>query len=70
MCKENLSSYEIIQALHSSILAWRIPWMEKPVQVAKSWTGLCNSLFFFLMQKGRNKEKDQRWDLSYLDNDS
>ena len=34
-------------ATHSSILAWRIPWAEKPGRlqshgVAKSWTRLCN----------------------------
>ena len=33
------------RATHSSTLAWRIPWAEKPVQttvhgVTKSWTGL------------------------------
>ena len=28
-------------SMHSSILAWRIPWTEEPVQsVAKSWTQL------------------------------
>ena len=27
-------------ATHSSILAWRIPWTEKPGGVAKSWTRL------------------------------
>ena len=25
-------------ATHSSILAWRIPWMEEPGGVTKSWT--------------------------------
>ena len=25
---------------HSSILAWRIPWMEEPGGVTKSWTRL------------------------------
>ena len=58
MCKENLSSYEIIQALHSSILAWRIPWTDGGAWwatvhgVAKSPTRLSDfsfsSLFFFL----------------------
>ena len=58
MYKENLSSYEIIQALHSSILAWRIPWMEEPVQVAKSWTGLCNSLFFFFFNAEGEEQRE------------
>ena len=33
-------------AIHSSILAWRIPWTEKPVVhgVTKSWTPITLSL--------------------------
>ena len=41
-------------ATHSSILAWKIPWMEEPgyslqtpvYGVAKSWTRLSNFTFF------------------------
>ena len=32
-------------ATHSSILAWRIPWMEEPGRVPKSWTGLNDFTF-------------------------
>ena len=40
-------------APHSSTLAWKIPWMEKPVRlqsvhgVAKSWTRLSDFTFTF-----------------------
>ena len=36
-------------ATHSSILTWRIPWIEKPTAhgVAKSQTGLSNFTFTF-----------------------
>ena len=36
-------------ATHSSILAWKIPWMEEPVVhvFAKSQTGLSNFTFTF-----------------------
>ena len=36
-------------ATHSSILAWRIPWMEEPTVhgVAKSWTRLSDFIFTF-----------------------
>ena len=35
---------------HSSILAWKLPWMEKPgrLRVAKSWTRLSDFTFSFL----------------------
>ena len=29
-------------AIHSSILAWRIPWTEEPAMVSKRWTQLSN----------------------------
>ena len=29
-------------AIHSSVLAWRIPWTEEPGGVTKSWTQLCD----------------------------
>ena len=36
-------SLEKEMTTHSSILAWRIPWTEKPGnEVAKSWTQLSN----------------------------
>ena len=34
-------------ATHSSTLAWKIPWMEEPCRVAKSWTRLNNFIFTF-----------------------
>ena len=37
-------------ATHSSTLAWKIPWTEKPARlqvVAKSWTGLSDFTFTF-----------------------
>ena len=40
-------------ATHSSILAWRIPWMEELVgyspRVAKSWTRLSDLTFTFTL---------------------
>ena len=38
------------KAIHSSILAWRIPWTIHIVHgVVKSWTQLGNFFFFFLI---------------------
>ena len=44
--------WEKAMAPHSSILAWKIPWMEKPgglqsMRVAKSWTRLSNFTYTF-----------------------
>ena len=38
---------EKAMAPHSSILAWKIPWMEEPGRVAKSWTQLSDFTFTF-----------------------
>ena len=43
-------------ATHSSILAWRIRWTEKPgglqsMGVAKSWTWLSNFTFTFFLRE-------------------
>ena len=43
-------SLEKAMATYSSILAWKIPWMEEPGRlhgVADSWTRLSNLTFFF-----------------------
>ena len=49
---ESLSSLEKGKATHSSILAWKIPWIEEPGRlqstgIAKSQTGLSNFDFHF-----------------------
>ena len=58
-------------ATHSSTLAWKIPWMEKPGNaavhgVAKSWTRLSDFTFTFLfhvlkkeMEKKKKKKKEK-----------
>ena len=50
-------------AIHSSILAWRIPWTEEPWWatvhgVAKSWTRLGNFTFIVTHQKGDSPGKE------------
>jgi len=40
-------------ATHSSVLAWKIPWMKEPGRltihsIAKSWTRLSNFTFTFI----------------------
>ena len=45
-------SLEKEMAIHSSTVAWKIPWMEKPsrlqsVGVTKSWTQLSDFTFTF-----------------------
>ena len=46
-------------AIHSSTLAWKIPWMEKPDRlqsgVAKSRTGLSNFTFTFCLSAKRSQ---------------
>ena len=42
-------------ATHSSLLAWKIPWMEKPgrlqsMGVAKSWTRLSDFTLSFIIE--------------------
>ena len=38
---------EKAMATHSSTLAWKIPWMEKPGRLHKGWTRLSNFTFTF-----------------------
>ena len=59
-------------ATHSSTLAWKIPWMEKPGNaavhgVAKSWTRLSDFTFTFLFhalkketEKKKKKKKERK----------
>ena len=55
-------------ATHSSTLAWKIPWMEKPGNAAvhgvtKSWTRLSDFTFTFLfhaLKKETKKKKKER----------
>ena len=50
-------------AIHSSTLAWKIPWMEQPGRlhrvhgVAKSWTQLSGFNFSFHKEKWTEKSK-------------
>ena len=56
-------SLEKEMATHSSILPWRIPWMEEPGRlqstgVAKSWTQLSNFTFTFIVFKNYHHYKN------------
>ena len=54
-------------ATHSSLLAWKIPWMEKPgrlqsMGVAKSWTRLSDFTLSFIIEGERRRGRQRmRW---------